>query len=72
MSEPVTYAPPEPNAALVVGPDEYLILGFSNRLTLLEFDEMKKALPAALDGRVLIVSGADLAVIRKDETPPTI
>ena len=62
--EAVTYDPPQPNAALVVGPDDVLVLSFST-MTLRERDHFRSELPENLRDRVLFVAGADdVAVLR--------
>ena len=59
-----TYDPPQPNAALVVGPDDVLVLAFPT-MTLRERDHFRSELPENLRDRVLFVAGADdVAVLR--------
>jgi len=66
--EPVTtYDPPQPNAALVIGPDDYLVLSFHRGLTADVARELREHLlerfPAIAD-RVLIVNADQLASLR--------
>lgn len=52
----IIYDPPQPNAALVVGPDDVLVQ---------ERDGYREHLPEQLRNRVLFVAGAeDVAVLR--------
>lgn len=70
MTDPVAYDPPVPNAALVVGPDDVLVIMLPTPTSQDEYRQFRDALPAELSGRVLLVANVDgMAVVRGSDTP---
>ena len=63
-----TYTPPEPNAALVVGPSDHLVVSFPGPMEPDEFEAVVHALQDELRGRVTVVVGATrIAAVRPPE-----
>ena len=54
-------------SALVVGPDEWLVLSVKESRNLEEVKSIREQIPDALKNRVLIVEGMDVFVIRKGD-----
>ena len=68
----MTYTPPEPNAALVVGPDDVLVLSFSGVPNEQEVERFKKAIAAVgLTGRVLCAWEAAVTVVSNVAVEPS-
>jgi calcineurin-like phosphoesterase family protein len=66
VSEPVEYTSPEPNAALVVGPDDHLVVSLPASTSQRQFQEFLDRLAERLPGRATVICGAeDIAVVRK-------
>jgi hypothetical protein len=66
-----TYDPPQPNAALVVGPDDVLVVSFASEMDPREFDSMtddfNRRYPE-LKGRLVFVANAEqMAVLRRND-----
>lgn len=65
MTEPVTYTPPEPNAALVVGPDDQLVITLPATTEQKDFTEFLTAMTRRFGTRVTVVCGPEqIAVVR--------
>ena len=67
-----TFTPPEPNAALVVGADDVLVVSFPSAITAQNFEEIAKSFDTfpALKGRVALIVGAEIAVVQNPAPEP--
>ena len=66
-----TYDPPQPNAALVIGPDDYLVLSFyplTERLGAEFRANLSERYPAIAD-RILIVNAESMAALPPATAP---
>jgi hypothetical protein len=66
VTEPVTYDAPQPNAALVVGPDDVLVISLPGFVEPDDWQRLKDGLLPALAGRVQFVVGAEISVVLGD------
>lgn len=74
IDDPTEYEPPTPNAALVVGPHDHLVIALPAEIEAEQFQALVRYMEVnypRLNGRVLIVAGAtDIAVVRASEPLP--
>jgi uncharacterized protein with ACT and thioredoxin-like domain len=65
MNEPATYEPPVLNAALVVGPDDQLVISLSADVDPSEIIAFCESLRVRFGDRVMVIGGAEqIAVVR--------
>lgn len=69
-STPIEYTPPEPNAALVVGPNDHLVIALPADVTHVDVDRFLSTLrERGLRDRVTIVAGAKSIAVLRDAAP---
>jgi hypothetical protein len=65
VNEPVTYEPPVLNAALVVGPDDQLVVSLSADTSAADLEMVRDVLHEQLGNRFVIFCGVEqIAVVR--------